>query len=104
MLLYVLRWDIVPDKWDAYLAWVEAAIEKTLAVSGPTELRAFRPVAGESQVVVTYEFPDFDAWSTWFDHEQIQTVFSELFTLTSNVERELWEPSPIVPEPVHPEE
>ena len=100
MHLYVLRWDIIPSRADNYKQWAEFAIGRTVRVPGVQEFRAYRPVAGKSQVVVTYEFADFDSWETWFNNKIIQEIFEQLFNLATNVQRELWEPSPIAPEPV----
>ena len=100
MLLYVLRWDIIPSKANDYEKWAEFAIGRTVRVPGVQEFRAYRPVAGKSQVVVTYEFVDFNSWEAWFNSETIQEIFDQLFNLATNVQRELWEPSPIAPEPV----
>jgi hypothetical protein len=58
MVLYIMKWDIHPDKAEAYLKWTEGAIKKTLGVKGVVEFRAYRPVSGDRQAVVTYEFPD----------------------------------------------
>lgn len=102
MLLYVIRWDIPSEQSDDYLAWVRSAIKQTTAVPGVIELRSYRPVAGESQVVTIFEFEDFESWSAWFNHEKVQAVFEEMFDMVTNVHRELWEPSPIVPEPIRP--
>lgn len=100
MFLYVLKWDIIPGKVEDYLNWAAIAIGRTVRAPGVQEFRAYRPVAGKSEVVVTYEFADFNAWETWFNNQVIQEIFDQLFNLTTNVERELWEPSPIAPEPV----
>jgi hypothetical protein len=51
-------------------------------------------------VVVTYEFVDFNSWEAWFNSQIIQEIFDQLFNLATDVQRELWEPSPIAPEPV----
>lgn len=104
MLRYIVRWDIIPTQQpESYVGWIESAVRRTLAVPGVKELAAYRPVAGQSQVVVSFTFTDFDSWSTWFNDEQVQTVFGELFDLANNVQRELWEPSPILPRPITPE-
>ena len=100
MVLYVLRWDINPSRADEYEKWAEFAIGQTVRVPGVLEFRAYRPVAGKSQVVVTYDFTDFDSWEAWFNNRVIQEIFDQLFNLATNVQRELWEPSPIAPEPV----
>ncbi len=102
MVLYVMKWDIHPDKVNAYLKWTEGAIRRTLAAPGVVEFRAYRPASGASQVVVTYEFADFAAWAAFYAHEDIQKVMDELRTLTLNVTKELWGPSPIVPKPIRP--
>ncbi|MCR4405545.1 MAG: antibiotic biosynthesis monooxygenase [Anaerolineae bacterium] len=102
MVLYVVKWDIHPDKADAYLEWTKRAIPRTLAVPGVVEFRAYRSASGATQAVVTYEFADMAAWAAWWSHENIQQVLNELHTLALNVTTELWGPSPVVPEPVRP--
>jgi len=100
MLLYFLRWDIKPSTANEYEKWAEFAIGQTVRVPGVLEFRAYRPIAGKSQVVVTYEFADFNSWETWFNNKVIQEIFDQLFNLATDVQRELWEPSPIAPDPV----
>lgn len=100
MLLYVLKWDILPERLDDYEQWAKFAIGRSIREPGVEEFRAYRPVAGISQVVVTYEFSDFEAWTNWFNSSVIQQTFDELFNLATNVQRELWEPSPLSPEPI----
>jgi antibiotic biosynthesis monooxygenase (ABM) superfamily enzyme len=103
MLRYIVRWDIIPTQEpESYIHWIEAALRRTLAVPGVRELSAYRPVAGQSQVVVSFAFTNFESWSAWFNHDDVQAVFGELFGLVSNVQRELWEPSPILPNPITP--
>lgn len=102
MVLYIMKWDIHPDKVEAYLKWTEGAIRRTLAVPGVVEFRAYRPATGSSQVAITYEFADMAAWATWQAHEDTQKVLAELYTLALNVTSELWGPSPVVPKPIRP--
>ena len=104
MVLYVIKWDIRPDKEKAYLDWSEGAIQRTLTVPGVLEFRAYRPTNGTSQVVVTYEFADLAAWSAFYAHQHIQKVWDELKIFTTNLSTELWGPSPIVSRPIQPEE
>ncbi len=104
MVLYVMKWNIHPDKVAAYTEWTQSAIPRSLAVPGVVEFRAYRPATGPSQVVVTYEFADMAAWAAWNEHEDMQKVFAELRTLTLNVNTELWGPSPVVPKPIRPGE
>ena len=102
MVLVVMKWDIHPDKVEAYLKWTESAIKRTLAAPGVVEFRAYRPVTGASQVVVTYEFADLATWAAWRDNEGVQKVLDEIRTLTLNVNTEIWGPSPVVPAPIRP--
>ncbi len=102
MVLYVLKWDILPDKVEAYTKWTESARRRILAVPGLVEFRAYRPATGASQVVVTWEFADMAAWAAWYMHEDSQKVMDELRTLTANLTTELWGPSPVVPQPIRP--
>ncbi len=102
MVLYIMKWDILPDKMEAYPKWAESAIRRTLAVPGVIEFRAYHPATGAFQVVVTYEFADMAAWAAWYAHEDVRKVRDELCNFTANLTRELYGPSPIVPEPIRP--
>jgi quinol monooxygenase YgiN len=102
MVLFVVKWDIHPDKVDAYLEWLKSAVPRTLAVPGVVEFRGYRGACGVPQVVATYEFTDMAAWAAWHMHEEAQKVWSELHTLSLNVTTELWGPSPTVPAPIRP--
>jgi quinol monooxygenase YgiN len=102
MVLHVMKWDIHPDKVEAYLKWTDAAIKRTLAAPGVIEFRAYRPASGASQVVVTYEFADMAAWAAWDSNEDVQKVLTELHTLALNIDIEVWGPSPVVPAPIRP--
>ena len=102
MILYVIKFDIHPDKVDTYLKWAKGAIKRELAHPGIIEFRAYRPVTGNHQVVITYEFADMEIWAVWQAHEEVEKVRTELHTLVTNVDIELWGPSPIVYVPIRP--
>ena len=102
MVLYVSRWDIHPNKKEAYTEWSNSAVRRSLGIPGVVEFRAYRSILGKSQVVITYEFADLDAWAAWRANEDMQKVIDELYTLANNVNSELWGPSPVVPEPIRP--
>ena len=61
MVLYCLKWDIHPDKTEAYAAWTRGAIQRTLGAGGVTEFRGYRPASGSAEVVVTHEFANIAA-------------------------------------------
>ena len=102
MVIEVIKWDIHPDKVEAYSAWTKTAIPKLLAVPGLVEFRGYRPATGSSQVVTTYEFANLAAWAAWYTHEEVRKLTNERRTFTVNEVSELWGPSPIVPEPIRP--
>lgn len=92
VVLYVLKWDIPPDRGDDYRQWLAPAIARSLAVPGVIEYRAYATVAGPSRKVATYEFADLAAWQIWYSHPDIQQLFDEWQTLTTNRTRDLWGP------------
>jgi quinol monooxygenase YgiN len=102
MVLHVTKYDMHPDKVDAYLKWTESAIKRSLAVPGVVEFRAYRPVTGSSQLVTTYEFADLATWAAWNSNPEMQKVQGELRTLALNITNEVWGPSPVVPVPIRP--
>ena len=102
MVLYVRKYDIRPGKAEEFAEWAKSARDRMFAVPGIVELRAYRPATGNRQVVVTYEFADMSAWAAWQSNEDIQKLGDEARTYITNVSRELWGPSPIIPEPIRP--
>lgn len=102
MVLQVMKYELHPDRLEAYLEWTEGAIKRTLAVPGVVEFRGYRPAAGSSQIVTTYEFADLAAWAAWSSNPDTQKVLTELHTLALNVSIEVWGPSPVVPVPIRP--
>jgi antibiotic biosynthesis monooxygenase (ABM) superfamily enzyme len=102
MVLYVRKWDIHPDKLEAYTKWTEGAIKRSLSVPGVVEFRAYRGQAGTPEVIVSWEFADMAAWAAWVGSKEVQDLDLETHTLAVNVTSELWGPSPIVPAPIRP--
>jgi len=102
MVLHISKYDIHPDKLEAYQKWVEGAIKRSLAVPGVVEFRAYRSVTGSSQIVSTWEFADMAAWAAWNSSATMQTLQGEVHTLALNITNEVWGPSPVVPAPIRP--
>ena len=102
MILSVLKYEIHPDKVEAYLKWTEGAIKRTLGVPGVVEFRAYRGTVGAPQVITTYEFADLASWAAFRANKEVEKVLDELHTLAINVTTELWGPSPVVPKPIRP--
>ena len=102
MVLYVMSWNIHPDKEKEYPKWAQSFIERSLEVPGVVEFRGYRTVSGRSQVVVTIEFADMNTFAAWQSNQDVQKITAEAFAMTLNLKVELWGPSPIVPEPIRP--
>jgi quinol monooxygenase YgiN len=102
MVLSVYKYNIHPDKVEAYTKWTQSAIPRLIAVKGLVEFRAYRSAAGTHRMVVTYEFADMAAWASWLSHEDVQKVLGELYTFATDVTSEVWGPSPVVPKPIRP--
>ena len=102
MVLYVMQWDILADRKEVYSEWAKAVIPRTLGVPGVVEFRAYRPATGNHQVVITYEFANMADWAAWHGSETMQQILDEVYGLTTNVNIEVWGPSPIVPQPIRP--
>jgi quinol monooxygenase YgiN len=102
MVLHVFKWNIQPDKTEAYLKFAQRAVPGTVSVPGVVEFRAYRPVTGASAVALTYEFADLSAWAAWYDDARIKQIVEELQTVATDISTELWGPSPIVPQPIRP--
>lgn len=102
MVMFVLKWYIIPSTKDAYLEWTKSIIPRTLKVPGVKEFRAYRTALGDSQVVVTYEFENIADFSSW--HEQCFDMLQESYDLCANLTTELWGSSPVVPKPIRPGE
>ena len=102
MVLWIMKYDINPDKLDSYAEWAQNAIPKVLGAGNVVEFRGYRPVTGDHRVIVTTEFADLASWQAWYDTDAVQSVVEEMATIALNLETELWGPSPVVPKPIRP--
>ena len=100
MVLQVMKWNVHPDKADAYIKWAEKAINRTLTPK-VKEFRAYRPITGDSQVATTYEFENLTIWAEWHSNEEVQKVMSEFRTLALDIKIDVWGPSPVAAKPVY---
>ena len=99
MVIYVLKWDIPPETREEYARWLTPAIQRSLAVPGVLEYRAYETIAGPTRKVATYEFADLAAWEAWYSHPDIRRMLDQWLTLTTNRTRDLWGPDTIVIRP-----
>jgi len=102
MVLWMMKWEINPDKLDEYTEWATGAIPTIIGAGGVVEFRAYRPITGSRRAVATVEFTDLATWQAWYENEAIQDAFADMASVTQNLESELWGPSPVVPQPIRP--
>ena len=102
MMVFVMKYNINPDKTDEFPEWAQSAIKRTLAVPGVKEFRAYRTTVGSNQIVCTYEFEDMASFSSWVESEECRKVNEETYAMGINLTNELWGPSKAVPEPIRP--
>jgi antibiotic biosynthesis monooxygenase (ABM) superfamily enzyme len=102
MVLSVTKYNIHPDKGEVFDGWVKSAIARILSIPGVVEFRAYRPVAGEWQVVTTTEFADLASWASAAGSDTYADLMNELHTLALNVSVEVWGPSQVLPVPLRP--
>lgn len=101
-VLSVMKWNINPAKTEKYEKWAQSAIKRTLEAPGVVEFRSYRATTGDFQVIVTHEFADLNAWANWQANEEVQKVNEELYTVATNIQKEVWGPSPVAPKPIRP--
>ncbi len=103
MVLYIMKYDILPDKTEAYGKWaVESAIPRILEIPGFVELRGYRPATGSYRFATTYEFKDMSSWAAWVGSPEYQKIMEEFLPFASLLSTEVWGPSPVAPEPLRP--
>ena len=102
MVLYVMKWNVRPEKVEAYAKWAISTNQRQMAVKGVVEFRGYRAASGSHRVVVTYEFADIAAWAAWAFNEDIQKTRDELDVYATDITAELWGPSPVIPAPIRP--
>lgn len=101
-VIYMQQWDIRPEKAGEYAEWADSAVSRLLSVPGVEEFRAFRPVAGDRQAGVTYEFTDLVSWAGWRSDETVIARWAESRAYMDHTRVELRGPSPVVPDPIRP--
>jgi regulator of protease activity HflC (stomatin/prohibitin superfamily)/heme-degrading monooxygenase HmoA len=98
MVLYVMKYDLRPERTNDYINI--SALERIRAIPGLVELRAYRPVAGSHQIVVTYEFADMAAFAAYVSHDDFHKLMMEVRAFVTNVSTEVWGPSLLAPKPI----
>jgi heme-degrading monooxygenase HmoA len=91
----------VDDK--AYEGWMKRAIVPVLKSEGIVELRAYRNMLGSPQVLVVMVWQSLADWARLAEGPDWGKIVNELRgSLATRLQIDIWGPSPVVPEPVHP--
>ena len=86
-------------------AYAEAArkwVDKVLHAPGIVEFRANRNILDSPQVRITTVWESLSDWANFAESPDRQALESELRAFTTNINVELWGPSPVMPEPLRP--
>jgi heme-degrading monooxygenase HmoA len=94
---YDFRQDI---DYLAYEAFVERAVGSELRAPGFIEHRAHRNISGSPQVRVTHVWKSLADWANFVESAESQTIDAEFRTFVTNINVQIWGPSPVVPEPL----
>lgn len=97
MVVYIQRYNVIPEKRDAWQSWAQVAIPEILKVPGLIDLSAHRPVTGDYEVALLYTFATLDDWSSWINSTTMQRLLVESRQYEADLTFELWNGSALVP-------
>ena len=99
-----LTYDLLPSADEqAYAEFAKKAIETTLKAAGLVEFRANRNMCFSApQVRITTVWQTLNDWAYFTESPAWQALELELRALTTHNRIEVWGPSLLVPEPIHP--
>ena len=86
----------------AYGELVKKVVDLILKAPGLVEFRAQRNVLGSPLVRATSVWQTLADWAKFAESAERQKLDSELLQFATNINIELWGPSPVVPEPLRP--
>ena len=92
MIIYAQKFNVLPDKFDAYAEFAKVFMGKVMSVTGIEGIDAYLPLSGGHQRVVLYRFADLAAWSAWRTHEDVRAAFEQLRDYTADRSEALWAP------------
>lgn len=86
----------------AYAEFAKKAIATFMKVPGLIEFRANRNVLGSPQARATTVWRSLDDWAKFGGTKEWRAIEAALRTFVTNIQVEIWRPSPLVPKPVRP--
>lgn len=102
MIEVIHSYDLLPDvDQQAYAAWAKNAIGIASQQKGLVELRANRNLLGSPQARTVSVWQSISDWAQ-FNEGSWTPLEQDLRKLATNFKIEVWGPSPLMPEALHP--
>ncbi len=100
-----LLYDLPPGTdQQAYLEWAKKAIGLVMQSPGFIEFRANRNFLGSPYIRSTSVWKALPDWVNFAESESWRAIQAELLaSFTADIKVEIWGPSPVMPEPLRPE-
>ena len=103
MIEVSISWNLLPNiDQDAYAEWAKKTVGGILQAPGLIEFRANRNILGNPQARSTTVWKSLSDWANYTDTDDWRALEEELRGFVSNIQVEIWGPSPVVPEPLRP--
>lgn len=98
-----MTYDFLPGiGQQAYGEFVKKAIATLLQAPGLVEFRANRNVLGSPQVRSTSVWQTLADWAKFIESTEWQALDTDFRAFVTNLDVQIWGPSPIVTEPLRP--
>ena len=95
--------DLLPNiNQQAYAEAAQKMIRQILQTPGVIEFRAQRNLLGCPHVRITIIWETLADWASFAESRERQALDAELDAFATNIDVELWGPSPVAPEPIRP--
>lgn len=103
MIEVAYTYDFLPNIDEAaYAKLARKATAKMLEAKGFVEFRAHRNMAGSPHVRRSSVWESLADWAALTQDPGFQEITAEFRTYVTNLEFQIWGPSPYVPEPIRP--
>jgi len=98
-----MTYGILPNiDQEAYGEWAKKTLGTIMQAPGLVEFRANRNLIGDPQVRSTTVWNSLADWANYTESNEWRALEDEARGFISNIQVEIWGPSPIVPEPLRP--
>jgi heme-degrading monooxygenase HmoA len=103
MIEVAFTYDFLPNiDQKAYAKLAKRATAMMLKADGFVEFRAHRNMTGSPHVRRTSAWGSLADWAKLTQNPEFQEITAEFRTFVTNLDVQIWGPSPYVPEPIRP--